>query len=123
LNCFMSERGFCFLCRANHITQKVLAAFPENVLIYSMWKGYLDKSHPAYDEYKGAFIEKAIENGSRLVYLHTSGHASVKQIKQICEITSAKVIIPIHSEKPEDFSQLGISGEVRFLQDGEKLLI
>ena len=123
LHNFMSNCGFCFLGRANYITQKALEAFPENVLIYSMWKGYLDKSHPAYDEYKGTFIEKAVENGSYIEYLHTSGHATANQIKQVCDITNAKVIIPIHSEAPEAFKKLGISGEIRILQDGESVLI
>lgn len=123
LHDLMSDRGFCFLGRANYVTQKVLETFPENVLIYSMWKGYLDRSHPAYDEHKGTFVENAVASGSNLVYLHTSGHASAKQIKQICEITNAKVIIPIHSENPEAFSHLSVSGEVLLLQDGESVLI
>lgn len=123
LHDLMLERGFCFLGRTNYITQKAIEAFPQNTLVYSMWKGYIDESHPAYDEYKGTFIKNAVENGSHLEYLHTSGHATVEQIKQVCKITNAKVIIPIHSEQPEAFSQLGIGGEVRILQDGESTSI
>ncbi|MCH5152221.1 MAG: MBL fold metallo-hydrolase [Clostridiales bacterium] len=123
LHDYMLERGFCFLGRTNHVTQKALENFPANVLVYSMWKGYLDKTHPAYDEYKYAFVKKAIAGGSRLEYLHTSGHATAEQIKKVCEITNAKIIIPIHSEKPEAFLHLGINCDVRLLHDGESVLI
>lgn len=120
---FMLERGFCFCGRANHLTQKALETFPDNILIYSMWKGYLDKSHSAYDEYKSAFVERAVQNGSRLEYLHTSGHATADQIKQVCAISNAKIVIPIHCQVPEAFKSLDISGDVRLLQDGEILSI
>jgi hypothetical protein len=30
-----------------------------------MWKGYLDKKHPAYDDYKSGFIDKAIAGGEQ----------------------------------------------------------
>lgn len=123
LHSFMNDRGFCFVGRANRICQKALEAFPDNVLVYSMWKGYLDKSSPAYDEYKRAFIEKAVKNGSRPKYLHTSGHASAQQLKQTCEITGAKLIIPIHSENPEAFLQSEMKDKVRILHDGESISI
>lgn len=115
--------GFCFLGRANYATQKALEAFPENVLIYSMWKGYLDKAHPAYDPFKGDFVDKAVVQGSRLEYLHTSGHATAEQIETVCKKTNAKLIIPIHSEVPEAFTNLDMDGEVRILQDGEGVII
>lgn len=123
LHNLMSDRGFCFLGRANYSTQKALEAFPHNVLIYSMWKGYLNKLTPTYDAFKGNFVENAVANGSCLEYLHTSGHATAEQIKNVCKITNAKVIIPIHSEAPTAFTRLGICGEVRLLQDGESITI
>ncbi len=119
LNKYMSDCGFCFIGRTNFVTGQALQAFPDNLLIYSMWKGYLDKKHPAYDDYKSGFIDKAIAGGSRLAHLHTSGHATAEQLKQVCEITKAKVVIPIHSENPEAFKTLGIAAEIRVLQDGE----
>ena len=121
LHQIMRERGFCFLGRTNYVTQKAMKEFPNSVLIYSMWKGYIDKAHSAYDEYKGTFVEKAIASGSNFEYLHTSGHASVESLKQICELTNAKMILPIHCESPEDFSNLGVTGKVIVLQDGDGL--
>ena len=120
---FMRERGFFFLGRTNYITKKAIEAFPDSLLIYSMWSGYLDKSHPAFDEYKSNFVNDASNNGCRINYLHTSGHASVEEIKRICEITEAKTIIPIHSETPETLKELGISGNILILQDNESFTI
>lgn len=120
---FMMERGYCFLGRTNYITQKAIEALPNSLLVYSMWRGYLDKSHPAYDEFKSSFMQKAVECGCHIEYLHTSGHASIEQLKQVCDITGAKIIIPIHSENPEAFTRLGIGGEVHLLQDGESFIV
>ena len=123
LNSLMAEKGFCFLGGTNFATQKALGFFPQNVLIYSMWEGYIDNLNPAYVPFKGDFVEKAKANGSRYKYLHTSGHATAKHIKQVCEVTGAKQIIPIHSESPEAFKKLGISGEVIILKDGESITL
>ncbi len=123
LHKFMAENGFFFLGRANSITQKAIERFPDSLLIYSMWSGYLDKTHPAYDEYKSNFINKALACGCKFVHLHTSGHASVEQIETVCKITDAKTIIPIHTEHPEAFVNLKTDGAVKILNDGEAFII
>ena len=119
LHAFMAERGFFFLGRANYVTQKAMEAFPDSLLIYSMWKGYLDKTHPAFDEYKSNFVNNALNAGCRMVNLHTSGHACVDEIEKLCEITGAKTIIPIHSENPERLRELAVAGNIVVLQDNE----
>ena len=119
LHTTMAERGFCFIGRANAVTRRAMESFADNVLIYSMWRGYLDATSAAYDGYKRKFVENAIANGSKLQYLHTSGHADIDQIRQVCGVTGAKTIIPVHSEFPEAFCDLGLKGEVLVLRDGE----
>lgn len=88
-----------------------------------MWKGYLDKKHPAFDEYKSDFINSALHGGCKMVYLHTSGHAGIDEIKRTCAITNAKTVIPIHSEKPEMLKEIGIKSNIVILQDNEILTI
>lgn len=119
---FMRERGFLFLGRTNHITKKAIEAFPDSLLIYSMWSGYLNKSHPAFDEYKNNFINVALSVGCKIVHLHTSGHASADEIKKVCKITEAKTIIPIHSEKPELLKDIVPLCNVIILQDKENFV-
>lgn len=123
LHNFMIERGFFFLGRTNYVTQKAIEAFPNSLLIYSMWSGYLDKFHPAFDMYKSNFVKFALSRGCRLTHLHTSGHANVEDIKKVCKITSAKTIIPIHSEIPEKLNDLGISGNIVILQDNQSFIV
>lgn len=123
LHDLMTERGFCFFGRTNYVTQKAIETFPNSLIIYSMWSGYLDKSHPAFDEYKKNFIDKAVRNGCRIEYLHTSGHASVDEIKQVCKITNAKTVIPIHSEVPELLKEIQLANNVVILQDNESYVI
>ena len=88
-----------------------------------MWSGYLDKTHPAFDEYKSNFINCAVRGGCRLVNLHTSGHAGSDEIKKVCEVTEAKTVIPIHTENPEKLKELGISGNIRILNDEEVFVV
>lgn len=123
LHGLMSEKGFFFLGRTNYVTQKAIEAFPNSLLIYSMWNGYLDKTHPAFDEYKSNFINNALNYGCRMVKLHTSGHASIDEIKKVCKITEAKTIIPIHSENPEMIKKTGVSGKIVILQDNETFTV
>ncbi len=123
LHDIMTDKGFLFLGRTNYTTQQVIENFPDSLLIYSMWSGYLDKTHPAFDEYKSNFISNALKCGCKMLQLHTSGHASIKEIKKVCEITEAKTIIPIHTEQPEILMRLDINGNVKILNDGEIFIV
>lgn len=123
LHAMMAERGFLFLGRANFATQKAIEAFPESLLVYAMWNGYLDKAHPAFDAYKSDFINHALRLGCRMEYLHTGGHASVDEILQVCKITDAKIVIPIHSERPEQLQALPVAGKVVVLQDNQSFTV
>lgn len=121
LNKYMSDCGFCFIGRTNFATQKAIEKFPNNLIIYSMWTGYLDEAHPAFDKYKSDWIKMVVEKGSKLLYLHTSGHATIEEIKQVCDITQAKMILPIHTERPEAFATFAINADIKLLQDGDTI--
>jgi ribonuclease J len=118
---YMTDKGFCFIGRMNCTTHTAMETFKDNLLIYSMWKGYLDEKHPAKDSRKIDWISKAKANTRKIIDLHTSGHATTEQIKLVCEITSAKTILPIHSENPNAFLSLGIQSNIKILQDGETI--
>jgi len=120
---YMKDRGFCMLIRAGKISEKVVKEFPNSLLIYSMWEGYLNKNHTAFNESISNIVGTAKEVGSKYQYLHTSGHATVDDIKKVCEITNAKMIIPIHTEAPEVFTKMSIAGEIVLLKDGEGVTV
>ena len=87
-------------------------------IIYSMWDGYLKPEHAdqALLDYIG---------DRRYVQLHTSGHAYVETIARLIETVQPKVIVPMHTEKADEFTSIpafaAYQGRVKVLQDGEKL--
>ncbi|MDD6491434.1 MAG: MBL fold metallo-hydrolase [Firmicutes bacterium] len=87
-------------------------------LIYSMWKGYLkgDKEDKDITRFIDDFAYKQ---------LHTSGHAYVETIQKLLEKTEPDMIIPMHTEKADEFRSMEEFKEyrtrVKVLQDGETL--
>ena len=91
------------------------AAAPVNV-IYSQWLGYLDGAHPDYfgsDRISAARSDPAVN----FVYAHTSGHAPVADLQRLAAALNPCKLIPIHTERGEDFSKL--FANVVTLNDGE----
>ena len=91
------------------------AGQPVNV-IYSQWLGYLDGSHADYFgcDKISAYREDPEVN---FVYAHTSGHAPVEDLQRLAAALKPKMLVPIHTEHGEDFSQ--IFANVVTLNDGE----
>lgn len=87
-------------------------------IIYSMWDGYLKPDH--LDEALVDYI-----GDCQPVHLHTSGHAYVETIAQLIEAVEPKMIVPMHTEKAEEFTSIPAFApyrdRVKVLQDGEKL--
>jgi ribonuclease J len=116
----MKSRGFCSLVRVPYGDndskgyRELMHTFPEAKFVYSMWGGYLKKDSPTFHKRMADFVPKDY------ISLHTSGHASVETIKMVCETTKAKVIIPIHGEKTDEFAEIiGDTNHVKVLKDGE----
>ncbi len=94
-------------------------------LIYSMWQGYLDSGHPAYDEGLAAFVRQF---DGRVKYIHSSGHADKETLaKFITNIAPRKYIVPFHTENPEGFKNLDIADKYKDMvilpQDGDTIKI
>ncbi|MCL2663741.1 MAG: MBL fold metallo-hydrolase [Oscillospiraceae bacterium] len=113
--------GFCMFVRpGGDKFKKIMAEFPDSLLVYSMWEGYLKdntRNNEIYD-----FIPKDSKGIPAYKYLHTSGHAYEESIISLCMITKPDIIFPIHSEAPGRFEELEregkISGEVKRLESG-----
>ena len=74
--------------------------FENGVLIYSLWKGYLEK-----EEMK-EFIDQCSKLGLKIEYLHTSGHADESALKQLISHVNPKNVIPVHTENPSKLLEL-----------------
>ena len=120
---FMMENGFLMLIGTSDAYKERMDYFKNQdpLLIYSMWNGYIQKGEPTYDKRLGNLYHSW--NPDRRVDLHTSGHATAKDIRQmILTVKPQKYIIPIHTEKPEAFKALNIDkyyDKVVVIDDGE----
>lgn len=82
----------------------------------SMWDGYVDKSKAAYNE------QLAKSLGKGYLRMHTSGHCDMNSLREVFRLLHPKAIVPIHTEKPEEFAQLfGDEWSVVVLNDGESI--
>jgi ribonuclease J len=81
-------------------------------LVYSMWKGYLDKP----DTKK--FIDYLTSRQFSLVKIHTSGHADKETLKEMVDAIKPKNIVPIHTFHGSIYKKI-FSTPVVELKDGE----
>jgi len=79
------------------------------MMIWSQWHGYLNDKHPVYKFCK--------RNDIDLKYIHTSGHAPVKDLEKLSKGMKPKKLIPIHTLEPNRFSET--FENVHILQDGD----
>lgn len=116
LNRQMMNDGFLCFIRANAFSEKMLDYYGDGAVVaYSMWDGYLS------DELENKKLTALLENRN-LVKLHTSGHAAPAALRAVCETVQPRCgVIPMHSERPEAFTELLPNENVRILKDGEPL--
>ncbi|MCD8202427.1 MAG: hypothetical protein LUD48_02150, partial [Prevotella sp.] len=85
----------------------------KTLFIYSMWEGYMkpgDNINERYVKLQNRFSQF----GAKVAHLHTSGHATMDVLRQVCEkVNPTTAIIPIHREKGNDFNLTGISPELQ----------
>ena len=110
----MKEYGFVMLVRPTDNFKQIIDNFDDSHFIYSQWLGYLKGDNPDYKRIQD-FTPQNFE------YLHTSGHAMPKTIKDVIEITNAKFVIPIHTEGKEKIKEL--TNRAVILEDNEEFEI
>jgi ribonuclease J len=79
-------------------------------LAYSLWEGYLKM-----DQQK-EFLDKLEKHRIEMKLIHTSGHASVSDLKIFANAIKAKKLVPIHSFETDQFPDLFNNVELK--QDG-----
>jgi ribonuclease J len=82
-----------------------------SALVYSLWEGYLQQ------EYTAEFMEWIRQQGCRVEQVHTGGHATAETLKKVVDVLKPKCVIPVHTEKAEEF--LVISPGVHILLGGD----
>ena len=79
--------------------------------IYSLWEGYWEEG--SYDSVKEWLVRNSIPKHS----IHTSGHASLVDLKKLAAAINPAKLVPIHSFMPEKYSEL--FKNVHIQQDGK----
>ena len=69
-------------------------------LIHSQWEGYLKEKRTAEVD---VWRQK---HGIAFHQVHTSGHASLSELTRIATALAPDVLVPIHSDHPEKYSEL-----------------
>ena len=115
---WMEEQGFVMFVRANDWFRRWMEPYREDcIVLYSQWDGYLEGSNA--DPRLMEFLE-----GYPLVKLHTSGHAGVETIQEVCRaVVPRRGLIPIHGETPEALRTLVPETRVVCLEDGQTLAL
>lgn len=114
----LRRKGFTMLVRENKpiFKEKMEEYMTNPLVIYSKWAGYLKGKHanPKIGEFIGSH---------RMEILHTSGHAYVETIEKLICLTNPKTIIPMHTERADDFGEIPAFAlyrdRVKVLQDRE----
>ena len=78
-------------------------------IIYSMWEGYLTDKFRSFCAQKNLTIE----------HVHTSGHATLEDLKAFANALNPKRLVPIHTFEGKQFPAL--FQNVKVLEDGEVL--
>ncbi|OYU87859.1 MAG: MBL fold metallo-hydrolase [Bradyrhizobiaceae bacterium PARB1] len=79
--------------------------------IWSQWSGYLEQ------ERGKTLKDELAQRGIPLEHAHTSGHASIKDLKRLASAIAPTMLVPIHTFAPQSF--LDHFDAVALKQDGE----
>ena len=109
-----NKNKFLMLARDNSIFPKIIKGIDKiegSKIIYSMWNGYLTDKFKEYCVDKGLSIEE----------VHTSGHATVEDLKTFADAINPKKLIPIHTFEAARYPTLFRNVEI--LKDKEVFIL
>jgi ribonuclease J len=81
-------------------------------IIWSQWAGYLPS------DANQAFLAALAKRGVPLEVIHTSGHASIVDLKRLAEAIAPDVLVPVHTFEGDQYREL-FGAHVRRRVDGE----
>jgi ribonuclease J len=97
------------------LISKGVTPIPDDAWSYSQWRGYLKQPD-------GIALKSWFDaGGARAAHIHTSGHASVADLKAFAAAMKPKMLVPIHGIA-WDSDRDGFANIVR-LRDGEPLVV
>ena len=115
----LEQKGCVLIAQASERFDHLIECLPgEKQKYLSMWEGYINEEYDAYNK------NLAHSLGNNYLYMHTSGHCDMKSVRELFSLLQPSGIIPIHTNKPDDFVKLfGNDWPVIRLHDGESFMI
>ena len=104
------QNEIVMMVRPSMLRDLEMCDISEWLFIYSMWQGYRG------NKYQRKFEDWLRERGFRDIFLHTSGHATVTDIRRLINGLEPRKIVPIHTMMPEVFNVYSDKAELQ--QDG-----
>jgi len=93
------RKNICLLFRDNSVCRKICDKLQDvlnSVFVHSMWEGNLT------DDFKEYLKTKKF----KFQHLHISGHAAIDDLKRFANALKPKYLIPVHTNHPDNFSEL-----------------
>ena len=84
-------------------------------MLYSMWDGYRTKP--------GSTITDFLNLAGHWEPLHTSGHASHSDLKMVVDITQPDIVLPMHTDAPDELQALCPNTKIQIVNDGEEVVL
>lgn len=112
-----TELGGLMFVRVNPKFEAIIRQYDpaQSILLYSMWDGYRTR--------QGSTIPDFLALTGTWKRLHTSGHASRKDLRHVIEKADPQVVIPMHTDAPQKIQELCSNRRVAMLKDGEAFTI
>lgn len=110
-----AELGGLMFVRANSKFGAIICQYnpAQSILLYSMWDGYRTKP--------GSTIPDFLALTDTWETLHTSGHASLEDLRHVIEKADPQLVIPMHTDAPQKMQALCPDRTVVLLKDEEEL--
>ena len=111
------KRGFLMVVRDNWQFRRIMGGFPkeQSIVLYSMWDGYRTK--------KDSPIQELLSLANTWETFHTSGHASMEDIRLLIDTVKPSLVIPMHTDAPSAIESICGSAKVIIAKDKEKIVL
>ena len=111
----LQDRGFLMMVRDNRQFRDIIGKFDpsQSIILYSMWDGYRTRENSS--------IPSFLEIVSTWEPLHTSGHASIDDIKSVIAKSNPTKVVPIHTDNPQMLESICPAGTIVYAEDGEEV--
>lgn len=109
-----TENKYLILARNNSIFPVLVKNINDikgTPLIHSMWEGYITEGLREFCKERGLVVKQ----------VHTSGHATIDDLKRFSQALKPKTLVPIHTFNPECYSEL--FDNVMMVEDGQQFEI